>query len=338
MDVHFLVCDSAQRKEPLMEYRHLGRSGLQVSVLSFGSWVTFGGQIGTELAVKSLNAAREGGINFFDNAESYAQGQSEVIMGKALAELGWPRHSFVISTKLFWGIHDDINMRNTTNRKYLLQAIDGSLERLGLDFVDILYCHRSDPGTPIEETVWAMSDIIARGKALYWGTSEWPADDIRAAWEVAERHHLRKPVVEQPQYNLLVRQRVEREYARLYEDIGLGLTIWSPLASGLLTGKYIDGTPEGSRASLPGYEWLQDRLTDESQNAKARQLKQVADDLGCDMAQLALAWCVRNPHVSSVITGASSLDQLSSNLGALEVLPLITDDVAERLDAISPPE
>jgi len=300
--------------------------------------VTFGGQIGTELAVKSLNAAREGGINFFDNAESYAQGQSEVIMGKALAELGWPRHSFVISTKLFWGIHDDINMRNTTNRKYLLQAIDGSLERLGLDFVDILYCHRSDPGTPIEETVWAMSDIIARGKALYWGTSEWPADDIRAAWEVAERHHLRKPVVEQPQYNLLVRQRVEREYARLYEDIGLGLTIWSPLASGLLTGKYIDGTPEGSRASLPGYEWLQDRLTDESQNAKARQLKQVADDLGCDMAQLALAWCVRNPHVSSVITGASSLDQLSSNLGALEVLPLITDDVAERLDAISPPE
>ena len=225
-----------------MEYRHLGRSGLQVSVLSFGSWVTFGGQIGTELAVKSLNAAREGGINFFDNAESYAQGESERIMGKALAELGWPRHSFVISTKLFWGIYDDINMRNTTNRKYLLQAIDGSLERLGLDFVDILYCHRSDPGTPIEETVWAMSDIIAGGKALYWGTSEWPADDIRAAWEIAERHHLRKPIAEQPQYNLLARQRVEREYARLYDEIGLGLTIWSPLASGLLTGKYLEGS------------------------------------------------------------------------------------------------
>ena len=320
-----------------MQYRHLGRSGLQVSVLSFGSWVTFGGQIGTELAVKSLNAAREGGINFFDNAESYAQGESERIMGKALAELGWPRHSFVISTKLFWGIHDDINMRNTTNRKYLLQAIDGSLERLGLDFVDILYCHRSDPGTPIEETVWAMSDIIAAGKALYWGTSEWPADDIRAAWEIAERHHLRKPIAEQPQYNLLARQRVEREYARLYDEIGLGLTIWSPLASGLLTGKYLEGTPAGSRALLPGYEWLQDRLTDESQNAKARQLKQVADDLGCDMAQLALAWCVRNPHVSTVITGASSLDQLTSNLGALDVLPLITDDIAARLDAISPP-
>ncbi len=320
-----------------MEYRHLGRSGLQVSVLSFGSWVTFGGQIGTELAVKSLNAAREGGINFFDNAESYAQGESERIMGKALAELGWPRHSFVISTKLFWGIYDDINMRNTTNRKYLLQAIDGSLERLGLDFVDILYCHRSDPGTPIEETVWAMSDMIAGGKALYWGTSEWPADDIRAAWEIAERHHLRKPIAEQPQYNLLARQRVEREYARLYDEIGLGLTIWSPLASGLLTGKYLEGTPTGSRALLPGYEWLQDTLTDESQNAKARQLKQVADDLGCDMAQLALAWCVRNPHVSTVITGASSLDQLTSNLGALDVLPLITDDIAARLDAISPP-
>ncbi len=321
-----------------MQYRHLGRSGLQVSVLSFGSWVTFGGQIGTELAVSCLSAAREAGVNFFDNAESYAQGQSERIMGKALAELGWPRHTYLISTKLFWGIYDDINMRNTTNRKYLLQGIDGSLERLGLDFVDILYCHRSDPGTPIEETVWAMSDIVARGKALYWGTSEWPADDIRAAWEIAERHHLRKPVAEQPQYNLLARQRVEREYARLYEDIGLGLTTWSPLASGLLTGKYLDGMPEGSRASLPGYEWLQARLTDEGENAKARQLKVLADELGCDMGQLALAWCVRNPHVSTVITGASTVEQLRSNLGALDILPLITDEVAERLDAISPPD
>jgi voltage-dependent potassium channel beta subunit len=321
-----------------MQYRHLGRSGLQVSVLSFGSWVTFGGQIGTELAVSCLSAAREAGVNFFDNAESYAQGQSERIMGKALAELGWPRHTYVISTKLFWGIYDDINMQNTTNRKYLLQGIDGSLERLGLDFVDILYCHRSDPGTPIEETVWAMSDIVARGKALYWGTSEWPADDIRAAWEIAERHHLRKPVAEQPQYNLLARQRVEREYARLYEDIGLGLTTWSPLASGLLTGKYLDGMPEGSRASLPGYEWLQDRLTDEGENTKARQLKVLADELGCDMGQLALAWCVRNPHVSTVITGASTVEQLRSNLGALDILPVITDEVAERLDAISPPD
>lgn len=321
-----------------MEYRHLGRSGLQVSVLSFGSWVTFGGQVGVDLAVECLSAAREGGVNFFDNAESYAAGESERIMGKALAQLAWPRHSYVVSTKLFWGIYDDVNMRNTLNRKYLLQAIDRSLERLGLDFVDVLFCHRSDPTTPIEETVWAMSDIIARGQALYWATSEWPADDIRAAHEIAERHHLRKPVADQAQYNLLVRQRVEREYARLYEDIGLGLTTWSPLASGLLTGKYLDGAPEGSRATLPGYEWLQQALTGPDRNAKARQLKEIADDLGADMAQLALAWCVRNPHVSTVITGASSVGQLRSNLGALDVLPRITDEVAERLNAISPPQ
>ncbi len=321
-----------------MQYRHVGRSGLQVSVLGFGSWVTFGGQIGTELAVKCLSAARAGGINFFDNAESYAQGQSERIMGQALAELEWPRHSYVISTKLFWGIYDDVNMRNTLNRKYLMQGIDGSLGRLGLDFVDILFCHRSDPSTPIEETVWAMSNIVDAGKALYWGTSEWPADDIRAAWELAERHHLHKPVAEQPQYNLLVRQRVEREYARLYEDIGLGLTTWSPLASGLLSGKYLDGTPAGSRALLPGYEWLKQTITDESSNAKARELKEVADDMGCDMAQLALAWCVRNERVSTVITGASTVEQLRSNLGALDVLPLITPELAQRLDAISPPE
>lgn len=321
-----------------MEYRHLGRSGLQVSVLSFGSWVTFGGQVGVDLAVECLSAAREGGVNFFDNAESYAAGESERVMGKALAQLAWPRHSYVVSTKLFWGIYNDVNMRNTLNRKYLLQAIDRSLERLGLDFVDVLFCHRSDPTTPIEETVWAMSDIIARGQALYWATSEWPADDIRAAHEIAERHHLRKPVADQAQYNLLVRQRVEREYARLYEDIGLGLTTWSPLASGLLTGKYLDGAPEGSRATLPGYEWLQQALTGPDRNAKARQLKEIADDLGADMAQLALAWCVRNPHVSTVITGASSVGQLRSNLGALDVLPRITDEVAERLNAISPPQ
>jgi voltage-dependent potassium channel beta subunit len=321
----------------VMQYRHLGRSGLQVSVLSFGSWVTFGDQIGTDLAVECLSTAREGGVNFFDNAESYAGGQSERIMGKALSELGWPRHSYVISTKLFWGIYDEVNMRNTLNRKYLMQAIDGSLERLGLDFVDVLFCHRSDPSTPIEETVWAMSDIIGRGKALYWATSEWPAADIRAAWDIAERLHLRQPVAEQPQYNLLVRERVEREYARLYNDIGLGLTTWSPLASGLLSGKYLEGAPAGSRATLPGYEWLKQALTDADRNGKARQLKEIADELGCDMAQLALAWCVRNPHVSTVITGASSVEQLQANLEALDVLPLITDEIAERLDAISPP-
>ena len=245
-----------------MEYRRVGRSGLKVSVLSFGSWVTFGTQVDTNLAKECLTAARDAGVNFFDNAEAYAGGESERIMGQAIAELGWPRWSYVISTKIYWGIHDAVNMRNTLNRKYLMQAIDGSLERLGLDFVDLLYCHRPDPETPIEETVWAMSDIVSSGKALYWGTSEWSADEIRAAWEIAERHHLHKPVVEQPQYNLFERRRVEQEYARLYDDIGLGLTTWSPLASGLLTGKYLDGIPDDSRAALPGYEWLRERLAD----------------------------------------------------------------------------
>src|SRR5271154_1513560 len=231
-----------------MTYRRLGRSGLQVSVLSFGSWVTFGPQLDEGLGAECLTAAHEAGVNFYDNAEGYEAGKSETIMGEAIARNGWARHSYVVSTKLFWGIYDEPNMKNTLNRKYLMQAIDGSLERLGLDFVDLLFCHRADPKTPIEETVWAMSDIVASGKALYWGTSEWTPDEIRAAWEIAERHHLHKPVMEQPQYNLLHRMRVELEYARLYEDIGLGLTTWSPLASGLLSGKYLDGTPDDSRA------------------------------------------------------------------------------------------
>jgi len=316
-----------------MEYRRLGRSGLQVSVLSFGSWVSFGAQIDTGAAVECLAAAREGGMNFFDNAEAYAGGESEQIMGAAIAELAWPRWSYVISTKVFFGIHDDVNMRSTLNRKYLLQSIDGSLERLGLDFVDLLFCHRADPNTPIEETVWAMSDIVSSGKALYWGTSEWTADEIRAAWDIADRHHLHKPVMEQPQYHLLERRRVEREYTRLYDDIGLGLTTWSPLASGLLTGKYLDGVPEGSRASLPGYEWLRDTLTDPAANEKVRDLKVIADELGCELAQLALAWCAKNPHVSTVITGASRAEQVRENLGALEVLERLDDDVMARIKA-----
>jgi voltage-dependent potassium channel beta subunit len=316
-----------------MEYRRLGSSGLQVSVLSFGSWVSFGQQIDTGAAVDCLGAAREGGMNFFDNAEAYAGGQSEQIMGDAIAELGWPRWSYVISTKIFWGIQDGVNMQNTLNRKYLMQAIDGSLERLGLDFVDLLFCHRADPATPIEETVWAMSDIVSSGKALYWGTSEWTADEIRAAWDIAERHHLHKPVMEQPQYNLFERRRVEREYARLYEDIGLGLTIWSPLASGLLTGKYLEGVPEGSRASLPGYEWLRDSLTDPAANAKVRKLKDIADELGCELGQLALAWCAKNPHVSTVITGASNAAQVRENLGALDVLGQLDDHLMKRIKA-----
>jgi voltage-dependent potassium channel beta subunit len=316
-----------------MEYRRLGRSGLQVSVLSFGSWVSFGTQLDTKLARDCLDMAYEAGVNFFDNAEAYAGGDSERIMGDAIAELGWPRHSYVVSTKLFWGLHDMPNMQNTLNRKYLLHAIEGSLERLDLDFVDLLYCHRADPNTPIEETVWAMSDIVSSGQATYWGTSEWTADEIRAAWEIAERHHLHKPVVEQPEYNLFRRRRVEREYARLYEDIGLGLTTWSPLASGLLTGKYVDGVPDDSRAALPGYEWLRQPLTEPSANEKVRRLQAVAGDLGCSLAQLAIAWCARNPHVSSVITGASRPEQVRDNLGAVDVLDRLTDDVLARIEA-----
>ncbi len=317
-----------------MEYRRLGRSGLQVSVLSFGSWVTFGPQLHDHLAVDCLAAAQAAGVNFFDNAESYAGGESERIMGKAIAELGWPRHSYVVSTKVFWGLYDEPNMRNTLNRKYLFQAVEGSLERFGLDFVDLLFCHRNDPNTPLEETVWAMSDIVSSGQALYWGTSEWPADEIRAAWEIAQRHHLHPPVMEQPQYNLLTRRKVEREFARLYDDIGLGLTTWSPLASGLLTGKYRDGVPEGSRASLPGYDWLRETLTDPRRNAVVAELGSVAADLGCQLAQLAIAWCASNPRVSTVITGASRVAQVQENMAALDVIPLLTTDVRARIDAI----
>ncbi len=321
-----------------MTYRRLGRSGLKVSVLSFGSWVSFKAQLDDDKAMACMEAAYEGGVNFFDNAEVYAGGDSERIMGRALRKLGWPRESYLVSTKFFWGISDHPNMRNTLNRKYLMQAIDGSLERLGLDFVDLIFCHRPDPHTPIEETVWAMSDIVSSGKALYWGTSEWPAADIRAAWEIAERHHLHKPVMEQPEYNLFRRRKVEREYARLYSEIGLGTTTWSPLASGLLTGKYLDGIPEGSRATLPGYEWLRDRLTAEDANQKVRQLKEVADDLGCTLAQLSIAWCAANPNVSTVILGASRVEQVHENLKALDVLERLDDEVMARIDEIMGPE
>ncbi|MEJ7582846.1 MAG: aldo/keto reductase [Acidimicrobiales bacterium] len=317
-----------------MEYRRLGPTGLKVSVFSFGSWVTFGSQVDTSLARDCLSVARDVGVNFFDNAEAYAGGESERIMGQAIADLGWERHSYVISTKLFWGIHDDVNMHHTLNRKYLMQAIDASLERMQLDFVDLVFCHRSDLDTPIEETVRAMSDMVSAGKALYWGTSEWSADEIRAAWDIADRLHLHKPVMEQPQYNLFERQRVQKEYARLYDDIGLGLTTWSPLASGLLSGKYIDGIPEGSRAALPGYEWLRDTLTDPDSNAKVKQLAVIADRLDCTLSQLAIAWCAANPHVSTVITGASRVEQVHENLGAMDVLAKLTPEVLAEVKAV----
>ncbi|HEX5367584.1 MAG TPA: aldo/keto reductase [Acidimicrobiales bacterium] len=316
-----------------MPYRRLGRSGLKVSVLSFGSWVSFGPQLDVGRARDCLAAAYEAGVNFFDNAESYAGGESERIMGRAIAELGWPRGSFVVSSKYFWGLGDAVNARSTLNRKYLLEAIDPSLERFGLDHLDIVYCHRPDPDTPIDETVGAMSDIVSSGRAHYWGTSEWSADEIRAAWDAAERHHLHHPVVEQPEYNLFARRRVEQEYARLYDDIGLGLTTWSPLASGQLSGKYLDGVPEGSRAALPGYEWLKAMVTDPERSAKVRRLAEVADDLGCSLAQLSLAWCAHNPRVSTVITGASRVEQVRENLGALDVLERLDDDVTARIEA-----
>ncbi len=317
-----------------MPYRRLGRSGIKVSVLSFGSWVTFKSQLDVDRAIDCMAAAYDAGVNFFDNAEAYAGGESERIMGEAIKKLGWPRHSYLVSSKYFWGLHDGPNSRHTLNRKYLLEAIDGSLERMGLEHLDLIYCHRADPDTPIEETVRAMSDAIDRGKALYWGTSEWTADEIRAAWDVADRHGWHQPVVEQPQYNLFHRDRVEQEYARLYEDIGLGTTIWSPLASGLLTGKYLDGVPEDSRAALKGYDWLRKHLTDEEANAKVRQLKEVADDLGVTLAQLSIAWCAANPDVSTVITGASRVEQVNDNMGALDALAKLTPDVKDRVEGI----
>ncbi|HEY5154568.1 MAG TPA: aldo/keto reductase [Acidimicrobiales bacterium] len=317
-----------------MDYRRLGPTGLKVSVLSFGSWVTFGTQVDTGLARECLSVARDAGVNFFDNAEAYAGGESERIMGQAIAELQWPRWSYVISTKLYWGLHDDPNMRLTLNRKYLMQGIDASLERMGLDFVDLLFCHRPDPETPIEETVWAMSDIVSSGKALYWGTSEWSAAEIRAAWDIADRHHLHKPVMEQPQYNLFERKKVEREYERLYDDIGLGLTTWSPLASGLLTGKYAEGVPDDSRAALPGYEWLRDSLTNEDRNAKVMQLAGIARRFDATLAQLAIAWCASNPRVSTVITGASRVEQVHENLAALDVMAQLTPEVLAEIKEI----
>ena len=317
-----------------MQYRRLGSSGLKLSELSFGSWVTYGNQLAEDSARECMAAAHDAGVNFFDNAEVYARGHSETIMGAALAKLGWRRSSYVVSTKFYWGLNDGPNEKNTLNRKYLMQAIDGSLKRLKLDHVDLVFCHRPDPDTPLEEVVWAMHDMIRTGKALYWGTSEWEAAAIAAAWHVADKHHLAKPVMEQPQYNLFHRERVEREYARLYDDPGIGLTTWSPLASGLLSGKYNDGIPPGSRATIKGYEWLAERIVDPVKLAQVRSLAPVAADLGCTLAQLALAWCLKNPHVTTVITGASRASQVVENMRCLEVVPKLDAEIMARIDGI----
>ena len=317
-----------------MNYRRLGRSGLKVSELSFGSWVTYGNQVDRRAARELMAAAFDAGVNFFDNAEIYARGESETIMGAVLKELAWPRIDYVVSTKFYWGMRTGPNNSNTLNRKYLLDAIDGSLRRLQLDYVDLVFCHRPDPHTPLEETVWAMSDLIDRGKALYWGTSEWSADEIRAAWLIADKRNLRPPVMEQPQYNLFHRKRVEQEYARLYEDLGLGLTTWSPLASGLLTGKYRNGIPADSRGAVDSYAFLRELLTDPGKNGLVGQLEGVAQDLGCTLAQLALAWCLKNTHVSTVITGASRVAQVTENMQAAEVAKRLDAAALARIDAI----
>jgi voltage-dependent potassium channel beta subunit len=317
-----------------MEYRRLGSAGLKVSALSYGSWVTYGSQVDIDLAVSCMKAAYDSGVNFFDNAEAYAGGKSEEIMGAALKKLGWRRSSYIVSTKFFWGLNDGPNEKNTLNRKYLMEAIDGSLKRMDLDHIDLIYCHRPDPDTPIEEVVFAMSDMVSSGKALYWGTSEWSAAEIMEAWQIAERHHLRKPQMEQPQYNLLERSKVETEYARLYDDIGLGLTTWSPLASGLLSGKYNDGVPEGSRLSLKGYEWLKEGVLNPDRIESVKKLGKIAADLGVTTAQLALAWTAGNKRVSSVITGASRPEQVIENMKAFELISKLDDGAREEIEGL----
>lgn len=311
----------------------MGRTGLKLSALSLGAWVTFSNQVDEDLAAACMAAAHAAGVNFFDNAEVYASGRAESVMGAALRKLAWRRGSFVVSTKFFWGLHQGPNEKNTLNRKYLLEAIGGSLERFGLSHVDIAFCHRPDPETPVDEVVLAMHDMVQRGQAHYWGTSEWSAEQFRAAWDFAEQWRLHRPVVEQPEYNLFARDRVEGEYAPLYRDCGMGTTTWSPLASGMLTGKYNLGIPEGSRGALKGYEWLQKRLTDEARLSIVRRLGAIADDLGVPLAQLAIAWCLKNPHVTTVITGASRVEQVRENMKAVELVARLDEATMARIEA-----
>jgi voltage-dependent potassium channel beta subunit len=329
-----IIIDEQKFSGGTMKYRYLGRTGIQVGELSFGSWVTFSNQADVKAAVDMMAAAYDAGVNFFDNAEVYAGGKSETVMGEALKELKWRRGSYLISTKFFWGLNDSVNEKNTLNRKRLIEGIAGSLERLQLDYVDLIYCHRPDANTPIEETVWAMHNIIERGQALYWGTSEWAASEIVEAIQIAERHHLHKPVVEQPQYNLFERGRMEGDYVRFYKEYGYGSTIWSPLASGLLTGKYSNGIPSDSRGALKGYDWLKNLLSDKEKIAKVVALEPIAKELGCTLSQLALAWCLKNPFVSTVITGASRVEQVHENMKAADVVDRITPELLEKIDAI----
>ncbi|MBA3943045.1 MAG: aldo/keto reductase [Herpetosiphonaceae bacterium] len=315
-----------------MEYRRLGKSGLKVSALSLGAWVTYGGQVGQNVARDCMVAAHEAGVNFFDNAEAYAGGNAERVMGNVIKELDWRREDLVISTKIFWGGRgpNDTGL----SHKHIIEGVNNALKRLQLEYVDLVFCHRPDPNTPIEETVRAMDIVIRQGKAFYWGTSEWSAADIMRADAIARQYGLTPPTMEQPQYNMFVRDTFEREYTPIFRELGYGTTIWSPLASGLLTGKYNDGIPADSRASLEGYEWLRDSVITGERVEKVKQLKPVADELGCTLAQLGLAWCLTNPNVSTVITGASRPQQVNENMQALEIAPKLTADVLEHIDGI----
>lgn len=321
-----------------MQYRNLGGSGLKISELSFGSWVTFNKQVDSSLAERMFGTCLDAGINFFDNAEGYEAGQSEVVMGKALKRLGRPRDSYCVSSKVFFGAHPDpLPTQHGLSRKHITEACHQALERLQVDYLDLYFCHRADPDTPVAEAVWAMHNLVTQGKILYWGTSEWPAAQVAEAFEFARSNHLTPPTMEQPQYNLLDRERFEVEYRPLFEKYGLGTTVWSPLASGALTGKYLDGIPEGSRASLAGYEWLREHMVESERGAarmvRVRKLLPIAKELGCSMSQMAIAWCLLNSNVSTVILGASRLEQLKENLGALDVVPLLTENVQARLSA-----
>ena len=317
-----------------MQYRRLGKSGLQLSALSFGAWVTFGQQVGRSLARDMLAMAHDHGVNFFDNAEVYNHGVAESLMGDVLADLRFPRDSYCVSSKVFFGARPNpLPTQRGLSRKHVIEACHQALQRLRVDHLDLYFCHRPDPDTPVEETVAAMDLLVRQGKVLYWGTSEWPAGLIGEAHRVARENHLYAPSMEQPEYNLLHRERVEQEYAPLYRDYGMGTTIWSPLASGLLSGKYDDGVPADSRLAHPDYAWLQDKVLGEhgERVAKARKLKPIADELGCSTAQLAIAWCAANPHVSTVMLGASRLEQLEHNLGALDVLPKLDEAMRRRV-------
>ena len=322
-----------------MEYRKLGDSGLKLSELSFGSWVTFNKQVDKSLAERMFGTCFDAGINFFDNAEGYEAGDSEIVMGKALKSLARPRDSYCVSSKVFFGATaDPTPTQKGLSKKHVTEACHQALKRLQVDYLDLYYCHRADPDTPIGETVWAMHNLVVQGKVLYWGTSEWAAAEIIEAQEFARDNNLTPPTMEQPQYNLLDRQRFEVEYAPLFERYRMGTTIWSPLASGALTGKYLDGVPEGSRASLSGYEWLRDVMVDsdrgQARMQKVAALQPIAQELGGSLSKLAIAWCLLNPNVSTVILGASRIEQLQENLEAVEVLPLLTEDVQARLSAL----